>query len=72
MNKEQQILNLLGMARRANQLISGEGMVIDAIRKQKVALVLIASDSGKNTKKKFMIKVITIRFRVTCFLQCQN
>ena len=56
MTNRQSILNLLGIARRAGELISGEDTVLKAIRSQKVQLVLIASDAGKTTSKKFQDK----------------
>lgn len=57
MNNEQKLLNLLGLAQRAGKVISGEGMVVEAIRSQKTPyLVLIASDAGANTKKKVQDK----------------
>lgn len=53
MNNEQKLLNLLGLAQRAGKLISGEGMVVDAIRSTTPPyLVIVATDAGQNTKKK--------------------
>ena len=40
------------MIKKANKLITGEEFVTDAIRKQKVFLVFLASDAGVNTSKK--------------------
>ena len=45
-------LQLLSLARKANKLITGEEFVTDAIRKNKVFLVFLASDAGVNTSKK--------------------
>lgn len=55
MNK-QQALNLLGLAKRAGRLVTGEGFVLDAIRDQSAKLVLVASDASANTRKKFSDK----------------
>ena len=41
------ILNLLGMAQRANKLISGEGFCVDAIRNHEAYVILLASDAGR-------------------------
>lgn len=51
-NQRQQILNLLGLARRAGQLVTGEGTVLTAIQKGQLKLVFIASDVGSSTGKK--------------------
>ena len=45
-------LQLLSLVRKANKLITGEEFVTDAIRKNKVFLVFLASDAGVNTTKK--------------------
>lgn len=55
-NNRQQLLNLLGLARRAGKLVTGEGLVLDAIRKGKVNLVFFAQDGGASTLKKFTNK----------------
>ena len=45
-------LQLLSLVKKANKLITGEEFVTDAIRKNKVFLVFLASDAGVNTTKK--------------------
>ena len=55
-NKQQQTLNLLGLARRARQLQSGEGIVIKAIQTQKAKFVFLASDTGAASAKKITDK----------------
>ncbi|MCM0600282.1 ribosomal L7Ae/L30e/S12e/Gadd45 family protein [Periweissella ghanensis] len=50
------VLQLLGLARRAGALITGEEMVLKAVRNHKAHLVLIASDTGKSTFKKITDK----------------
>lgn len=55
MNKDQ-ILQLLGLVRRANALVTGEELVVGAIRSKKAKLVFLASDAGKNTTKKISDK----------------
>ena len=49
MSKEK-ALNLLGLAMRAGKLVTGEELTLKDIRAQKVNLVFIASDAGKNTQ----------------------
>lgn len=51
-SKHTKILQLLGLARRAGALVTGEELVLKAIRGQKTSLVLVASDTGKSTFKK--------------------
>ncbi len=51
MNK-QKALNLLGLAMRAGELVTGEEMTVQKIRTQEVKLALVAENAGKNTRKK--------------------
>lgn len=41
---------------RAGKVISGQDIVLSGIRKQKVKLVLVASDASENTKKMMIDK----------------
>ncbi len=50
---------------RAGKLVTGEELVVKEIRSQKAALVLIASDAGKNTQKK--VKDKSTYYKVPCF-----
>lgn len=50
------VLNLLGLCNRANKIVSGEEMVLGKIRTNKVYLVFLASDTGKNTTKRITDK----------------
>src|SRR5699024_3241825 len=56
MQSKQKLLNLLGLARRAGKLVTGEALVLDAIRSGKVSLVFCGSDGGQTSKKKFTDK----------------
>jgi ribosomal protein L7Ae-like RNA K-turn-binding protein len=51
-------ISLLGLANRARQLISGEELVIKAIRKNHAKLVLLSSDASENTTKKVRDKCV--------------
>ena len=53
MNDRQRALNLLGLAMRAGQLITGEQMVLDAVKTKKAKLVVMALDASDNTRKLF-------------------
>lgn len=52
MTNKQRILNLLGLAKRAGQIVTGEGLTINAIRKQQLHYVFLASDAGSAVTKK--------------------
>ncbi|MHA8111214.1 L7Ae/L30e/S12e/Gadd45 family ribosomal protein [Lactobacillaceae bacterium Melli_B4] len=56
MNNQQQYLNLIGLAKRAGKIVTGEGIVLNAIKKHQVHRLIIASDTGKATTKKFIDK----------------
>lgn len=65
MNK---ILQLLGLIKKANKLITGEEFVVKGIKDKKVFFVFLATDAGVNTTKK--IKNKTNYYNVplsTCF-----
>lgn len=63
-NKKQKILNLLGLAQRAGRLISGEELVVEAIRKQQAKLVFLADDAAENLSKKITDKSHTYQVEV--------
>ena len=46
-------LQVLGLANRANELVLGYDPVLSSIQKNKVKLVLIASDASNKTKDTF-------------------
>lgn len=56
MTPKTQALNLMGLAKRAGQLITGEGFALGAIRDGKAALIILASDASANTTKQFIDK----------------
>jgi len=47
------MLNMLGLARRAGQVVSGEFSTEKAVKTGKARLVIVASDASDNTKKMF-------------------
>lgn len=55
LNKQKQ-LNLLGLATRANLLVSGEDNVITAIKQKKATLVIVSIQCSQATKKKIKDK----------------
>lgn len=53
MTPEQKKLNLLGLATRARQLISGDELVEKAIKNGTAKLVICANDASKATLKRY-------------------
>ncbi|HYE12170.1 MAG TPA: ribosomal L7Ae/L30e/S12e/Gadd45 family protein [Patescibacteria group bacterium] len=51
MNK---IYSMLGLASKAGKLFSGEDVVRNAIRYNKIKLLIISQDASENTKKRFV------------------
>jgi ribosomal protein L7Ae-like RNA K-turn-binding protein len=50
---EKKIYSMLSIAKKAGKVISGEDTVEKEIKAHKAELVIIATDSSENTKKKF-------------------
>lgn len=50
------VLGILGLAKRAGALAIGTNSVLESVRKEKALLVLIASDVSSNTKKQLTDK----------------
>lgn len=59
MMKTNKVLSQLGLAQRAGKLVTGDEIVLKAIRSQQTQLVFVASDASENTKKKFRDKCKT-------------
>ena len=52
--QQKKVFNLLGLARRAAKLALGATAVQQALHRQKVRLLIFASDAAANLKKKVM------------------
>lgn len=59
MTTNNRMLSLLGLARRARQVKSGEGSALREIQAGRAKFVLLASDASEGTKKKFTDKCRT-------------
>lgn len=57
--KQNKSLSQLGMAMRAGKLITGDEIVLKAVRHKQAHLVILAGDASENTKKKFRDKCST-------------
>ncbi|WP_018922513.1 L7Ae/L30e/S12e/Gadd45 family ribosomal protein [Salsuginibacillus kocurii] len=60
-----QILDFLGLAMRAGKVISGEDLVVQALRNEELHLVLVSTDGSGNIKKKAIDKSRT--YHTPCF-----
>ncbi|WP_026689861.1 YlxQ family RNA-binding protein [Alteribacter aurantiacus] len=49
-------LNLLGLAYRARMIVTGEEIVLQSMRKNRLHLVILSEDASDNTKKKITDK----------------
>ncbi|USS87359.1 ribosomal L7Ae/L30e/S12e/Gadd45 family protein [Fructilactobacillus hinvesii] len=56
MTNYKQTLNLLGIARRAGKIVTGESLVLTGIRRKQVQFLVLASDAGAATTKRFLDK----------------
>jgi ribosomal protein L7Ae-like RNA K-turn-binding protein len=56
MTSDERALSHLGLCRRAGKIISGEELVIQAIRESRAHLVIISIDISANTEKKIRDK----------------
>ncbi len=53
---EDRILSMIALANKAGRVVSGEFMCLDKVRSGEASLIVVATDSGKNCKKKFKNK----------------
>ncbi len=54
--KQDNILSMLGLAKRAGCVVSGEFSTEKAVKEKKAYLVIVAEDASDNTKKLFTNK----------------
>jgi ribosomal protein L7Ae-like RNA K-turn-binding protein len=59
------VAQMLGLAMRARKLISGEELVVQAVRNGQAKLVLLAADASANTAKRITDKCR--HYGVACF-----
>ena len=50
------VLTLIGFAYKSRKMVSGEGISLEAIKKNNVKLVFLASDASENTRKRIKDK----------------
>ena len=54
--KQDNVLSMLGLARKAGKVVSGEFSTENAIREGSARLVIVSTDASDNTKKRFTNK----------------
>ena len=59
MDKKQQISNLLGIAKRAGKIISGEELVIKSIQSSKATLVFLANDAAELLINQIIMRLLS-------------
>lgn len=64
MNEKQQLLQLLGLARRAGKIVSGEAFVLAQLKSHKIKLVFLASDTAQKTADKIKAKCCSYQVEV--------
>lgn len=64
MTGEQQFFQLLGLANRAQKIVSGEELVLNEIRKQTAKLVVLSNDASDATKKKLQDKCLYYKVKI--------
>ncbi|CCQ97949.1 ribosomal protein L7Ae [[Clostridium] ultunense Esp] len=65
--KGKNVFNLLGLAMRAGQIVSGEEPVLAAIRSNHAFLVILSTDASENTRKKIVDKCKSYRVEFVFF-----
>ena len=53
-NSKSKTVSMIGMAYKANKIISGEELLKKTIKENKIKLLIIAEDASNNTKKRFI------------------
>lgn len=66
------VLSLLGFAAKSGNISSGDGTVLNDIRKGKAYLVIVAEDASDNTKKKFEDKSASYGVKMFLFGKSQE
>ena len=63
-NNRQRFLNFLGIAQRAGRIISGEDSLRKRIKAHQIKFLVVASDAGSVTDKKFHDKAASHRIPI--------
>lgn len=69
---DQKILNLLGLAKKAGKMVTGEDGVILGLQKKEVKIVFVAKDASDQTKDKFDKKCFFYKVDCVFDLSCEE
>lgn len=69
---KQQVLNLLGLARRAGKLVSGEDTVLRMLKQNKVKIVFVANDASEKQIDKFNKKTYFYKTKMNNDFTCDE
>lgn len=69
MATDRDLYNLLGLCQRAGKLISGNDLIENAIRNNKVELLIIAQDIGDSMNKRYHDKAVFYNVKTVIFGQ---
>lgn len=56
MESKNKLMNILGFAKKAGKISSGEGITLENIKKDKALVVVLANDASENTSKRIKDK----------------
>lgn len=56
MESKNKLMNMLGFAKKAGKISSGEGITLENIKKDKALVVVLANDASENTSKRIKDK----------------
>jgi ribosomal protein L7Ae-like RNA K-turn-binding protein len=59
------VLNLLGLAKRAGKITTGEELVIKTIQRQTAKFIFLANDASQNLNKKIIDKSNTYQIKTS-------
>ncbi|MBO5372671.1 MAG: ribosomal L7Ae/L30e/S12e/Gadd45 family protein [Lachnospiraceae bacterium] len=65
--KPDKVLSMLGIATKANGVVSGEFMTEQAIKSGEACLVIVAEDASDNTKKMFRNSCEFYQVKLVCY-----
>ena len=69
---KQQVLNLLGLAKRAGKLVAGEDTVLNLLKQNKLKIVFVAADASEKQIDKFNKNVIFIKPNLIMIIHVMN
>ena len=69
---KQRVLNLLGLAKRAGKLVSGEDTVLRMLKQNKIKIVFVANDASEKQIDKFDKKTYFYKTKMNNDFSCDE